>query len=107
MSVNRQALDREPIPIRRNSSRGEYVDHPCFVGRGGFGTYAKAYSWVIESRSSKSDELSRTRWGSKRLACDCEFFHALKDIQSLYVVFKRKEEVLERPRTDRERIFPG
>ena len=43
----------------------------------------------------------------KRLACDGEFFHALEDIESLYVVLKRKEEVLERPRTDRERTFPG
>lgn len=49
MSVNRQALVREPIPIRPNSSRGEYIDHPFLVGRGGLGTYEKAYSWVTES----------------------------------------------------------
>lgn len=77
------------------------------MGRGGFGTNEKAYSWVIEPGSSKVIGYPGRVEGSKRLTCDGEFFHALKDVQSLYVIFKKKEEILERPRSDRERILPG
>ena len=109
ISVNRQALDREPIPIRPNSSRGEYIDHPFLVGRGGFGTYENAYNWVIESRRFELVSVPSgrtTRWG-QRLACDSELFNALEDIRCLSVRFEGKEEILERPHPDCDRTLPG
>lgn len=105
MSVNRQALVRDPIPIRPNSSRGEYIDHPFLVGRGGLGTYAKAYNWVTESRGFEPIGVSSGR--GRRLTCDSKLLHALEDIRCLCVLFERKHDIFKRSHPDREWILPG